>query len=91
MRLGSTSVVWLKSGLSHLFRISLRAKTVRLTATVGYVKKGVSEQLSGTELGTVATAGWFHLRMLCSAALCECSTGLDRPRFGNRVLVGGLC
>jgi hypothetical protein len=40
MSLGSTSVVWLKSGLSHLNESPSCAKTVRLTATVAHVKKG---------------------------------------------------
>ena len=38
MGLGSTPVVWLKSGLRHRW-ISSCAKTVRLTATVASVKK----------------------------------------------------
>ncbi len=39
MSLGSTPVVWLKSGLSHLIKIPSCAKTVRLTAAVASVKK----------------------------------------------------
>ena len=40
MSLGSTPVVWLKSGLSHLIRSPSCAKTVRLAVAVSYVKKG---------------------------------------------------
>jgi len=39
MSLGSTPVVWLKSGLCHLTGSPSCAKTVRLTADVPYVKK----------------------------------------------------
>lgn len=42
MSLGSTPVVWLKSGLSHLIGSPSCAKTVRLTAAVAYVKKGTN-------------------------------------------------
>jgi len=50
MSLGSTPVVWLKSGLSHLIRSPSCAKTVRLTAAVAYVKKGNNVPRSSREM-----------------------------------------
>ena len=45
MSLGSTPVVWLKSGLSHLIKSPSYAKTVRLTARCGSVKKGSKPEI----------------------------------------------
>lgn len=45
MSLRSTSVVGLKSGLSHMIKNPSCAKTVRLTAAVCYVKKGTQAGL----------------------------------------------